>query len=305
MSATSLPRYAGRRTSSDDHQYYPEPEALKPNYLPSEPLIEVVNMAIQLGRPLLLEGEPGCGKTTLARHVAWCIDAPYHEVHVKSTGKARDALYRFDTVRRLGDAQLAQALPAARARLENPREYVTFGPLGRAFLETKRPAVVLIDEVDKADTDYPNDLLLELDRMEFHIPETEPSDEPYRARLKPLVIITSNREKELPPAFLRRCLYHYIEFPRTSEDLKRIVEVHDLRLSSAFLDAALVRFLELRDELSRPGSSVSKLPDVAELLDWLRALREFGDSIGPQDLETSLPASYALLKSRRDRSSLA
>jgi MoxR-like ATPase len=240
-------------------------------YLPDNKLVEAVNLAIALERPLLLKGEPGCGKTKLARAVAYELDLPYEAWYVKSTSRARDGLYTYDAVGRLRDAQLAASNvdEEAAERAKNSTSYVQPGPLGRAF-ENKQRTVVLIDEIDKADIDFPNDLLLELDEQRFIVEETK---QEVRAKASPIVFITSNDEKDLPDAFLRRCLFHYVKFPEKS-DLIKIVKSRfpfpDPRLT--LLDTIIDRFINLRDEMEKDKGNAGKKVSTSELMDWINML---------------------------------
>ena len=258
------------------------------SYVATDDLKVAVNAAITLERPLLVKGEPGTGKTVLAAEVARAIGAPMIEWHVKSTTKAQHGLYEYDAVARLRDSQLGEA------RVHDIRNYILKGKLWEAFDSEVRP-VLLIDEIDKADIEFPNDLLLELDRMEFHVYETR---ETVKARHRPVIMITSNNEKELPDAFLRRCFFHYIRFP-DEETMRRIVEVHYPGIKQALVKAALAAFFEVREI---PG--LKKKPSTSELLDWLKLL--VAEDIPPEVLrsrenKTVLPPLYgALLKSEQD-----
>jgi MoxR-like ATPase len=283
---TRLPFYEGR--DSEGEPYLPGPE-----------LVEAVRVAQRLGRPLLLKGEPGCGKTRLAKAVARELYAAdpagpaYFEWHVKSTSRARDGLYVFDALRRLSEAQIAVARGAD---LPPAERYIRLGPLGEAFL-SERQAVVLIDEIDKADIDFPNDLLIELDERRFVIEETGTEQ---RARHPPLVFITSNDERDLPDAFLRRCVFHYVEFPAPAA-LRRIVEAHLPGLRADILEAALARFQDLRGRMVREKNEGGKRAGTSELLDWLRVLGAYpGDEVLAR-LERELPFAGVLLKSREDQ----
>ncbi|EKE45130.1 AAA family ATPase [Oceaniovalibus guishaninsula JLT2003] len=257
------------------------------SYVATQDLTVAVNAAIALERPLLVKGEPGTGKTELARQVAAALDLPMIEWHVKSTTRAQQGLYEYDAVSRLRDSQLGDA------RVHDVANYIRPGKLWEAFVADTR-TVLLIDEIDKADIEFPNDLLQELDRMEFHVYET---GQTIRARQRPIVIITSNNEKELPDAFLRRCFFHYIRFP-DMETLKRIVAVHHPGIKDALLTTALTQFLELRDQ---PG--LKKKPSTSEVLDWLKLL--LAEDLTAEDLRqkgtSALPRLHgALLKTEQD-----
>jgi len=256
-------------------------------YVATDELTHAVNAAVTLERPLLVKGEPGTGKTELARQVARALGLPLLEWHVKSTTKAQQGLYEYDAVSRLRDSQLGDK------RVSDVAHYIRKGMLWRAF-EAAGKVVLLIDEIDKADIEFPNDLLQELDRMEFHVHET---GETVRARHRPVVIITSNNEKELPDAFLRRCFFHYIRFP-DMETLRRIVEVHHPGIREALLTAALTQFFELREA---PG--LKKKPSTSEVLDWLKLI--LAEDLSPEDLRRDgrslLPKLHgALLKTEQD-----
>ncbi len=256
-------------------------------YVATDELAVAVNAAVMLERPLLVKGEPGTGKTELARQVAAVLTLPLTEWHVKSTTKAREGLYEYDAVSRLRDSQLGEA------RVHDVRNYIRKGRLWQAF-EAETRVVLLIDEIDKADIEFPNDLLQELDRMEFTVEET---GELVRARHRPVVIITSNNEKELPDAFLRRCFFHYIRFP-DMDTLKAIVRVHFPDIRDRLLTAALVQFFELRET---PG--LKKKPSTSEVLDWLRLI--LAEDLAPEDLRAEpgavLPKLHgALLKTEAD-----
>jgi MoxR-like ATPase len=257
-------------------------------YVAPPELTLAVNAAVTLSRPLLVKGEPGTGKTQLAQEVARALDAPLFEWHVKSTSKAQHGLYEYDAVSRLRDSQLGDA------RVQDIANYIVPGMLWRAF-ESERRAVLLIDEIDKADIEFPNDLLRELDRMEFYVYETQ---QLVRARHRPVVFITSNNEKELPDAFLRRCFFHYIRFP-DPETMERIVAVHHPGLKKALLAEALAAFYRIRE---MPG--LKKKPSTSELLDWIKLL--VAEDIEPaalraDDAKAAIPPLYgALLKNEQD-----
>jgi len=256
-------------------------------YVATEDLTLAVNAAITLERPLLVKGEPGTGKTELARQVSAGLGLPMIEWHVKSTTRAQQGLYEYDAVSRLRDSQLGDA------RVHDVRNYIRRGKLWEAFERDDR-CVLLIDEIDKADIEFPNDLLQELDRMEFHVYET---GETVRARQRPIVIITSNNEKELPDAFLRRCFFHYIRFPNM-ETMKKIVEVHHPGIKSQLLTAALTQFYELREQ-----QGLKKKPSTSEVLDWLKLL--LAEDLSAEDLKrdgaAALPRLHgALLKNEQD-----
>lgn len=265
-------------------------------YLPSEELVEAVNLAIFLEkRPLLIKGDPGCGKTRLASAIAYELGLPYESWHVKSTSRARDGLYVFDAIHRLHDAQLAQTGTSDGKKLADLNNYVRMGPLGRAFMNEKR-TVVLIDEIDKADIDFPNDLLLELDEQRFQIEET---NEYIKAKYPPIVIITSNDEKDLPDAFLRRCLFHYIEFP-SPEKLIDIINVHFTSPQPDVVRAAVERFLQLRWEMEQQKGKAGKKVSTSELLDWFAVLSRHPKDKALTLLNGELPYPDVLLKSWED-----
>jgi MoxR-like ATPase len=257
-------------------------------YVATEDLMMAVNAAITLERPLLIKGEPGTGKTMLAMEVARALERPLIQWHIKSTSKAQQGLYEYDAVSRLRDSQLGDG------RVHDIANYIKRGPLWEAF-ESASPSVVLIDEVDKADIEFPNDLLRELDRMEFYVYETQ---QLVHAQHRPTIIITSNNEKELPDAFLRRCFFHYIKFP-DRDTMEKIVAVHYPNIKKQLLREALEAFFEVRDV---PG--LKKKPSTSELLDWLKLL--MAEDISPevlrsQDQHKIIPPLHgALLKNEQD-----
>src|SRR6202171_4045903 len=257
-------------------------------YVATDDLKVAVNAAITLERPLLVKGEPGTGKTVLALEIAKALGAPLMEWHVKSTTKAMQGLYEYDAVSRLRDSQLGDA------RVQDIRNYIKRGKLWDAFVADERP-VLLIDEIDKADIEFPNDLLLELDRMEFFVYET---GENIKAKLRPIVMITSNNEKELPDAFLRRCFFHYIKFP-DNDTMRAIIEVHFPGIKQRLVAEALKLFYEIRDV---PG--MKKKPSTSELLDWVKLLLK--EDMTPEMLRERDPQNLtpplhgALLKNEQD-----
>ncbi len=251
-------------------------------YLTNEGLRAAVDCALALERPLLVKGEPGTGKTLLAQAIAGALGLPLLTWNVKSTSRAQDGLYVYDTVQRLYDSRFGDG------DVKDIRHYIKLGPLGQAFAAPER-RVLLIDEVDKADLEFPNDLLHELDRMRFVIAETK---EEIVARERPVVVITSNAEKELPDAFLRRCVFHFIEFP-DRELMARIVRVHHPTLETKLLERALSSFYALRDT-----QGLRKKPSTSELIDWIAALRRAG--LSSPDLEKGLPFLGVLLKREQD-----
>jgi MoxR-like ATPase len=252
------------------------------SYLTSPALQSAVNCALALERPLLVKGEPGTGKTLLADAIASALGTKLLTWNVKSTTRAQDGLYLYDTVQRLYDSRFGDG------DVRDIRRYIRFGPLGEAFRSSER-VVLLIDEVDKADLEFPNDLLHELDRMRFRILET---DEEVEARHRPVVVVTSNNEKELPDAFLRRCVFHFIDFP-DRELMERIVRVHHPKLDEVLTEQALDVFYQLRD-LTR----LRKRPSTSELVDWLAVLKSAG--VKELKLDEALPFVGALLKREQD-----
>jgi MoxR-like ATPase len=257
-------------------------------YIATDDLMMAVNAAVTLGRPLLIKGEPGTGKTQLAQEIARSLARPMYEWHVKSTSKAQQGLYEYDAVSRLRDSQLGDV------RVHDIANYILKGSLWEAFESVTQP-VLLIDEIDKADIEFPNDLLRELDRMEFYVYETR---QLVKARHRPIIVITSNNEKELPDAFLRRCFFHYIRFPDEAT-MQRIVEVHYPGLKKELLAQALGSFFQVRET---PG--LKKKPSTSELLDWIKLL--VAEDIDPevlrsQDPKKTLPILHgALLKNEQD-----
>jgi MoxR-like ATPase len=257
-------------------------------YVTTDDLKIAVNAAITLERPLLIKGEPGTGKTVLALEVAKALKAPLIEWHIKSTTKAQQGLYEYDAVTRLRDSQLGDE------RVKDIRNYIKQGKLWTAFSSPERP-VLLIDEIDKADIEFPNDLLQELDRMEFFVYET---GETIKAQQRPIVMITSNNEKELPDAFLRRCFFHYIKFP-DQQTMREIIEVHFPNLKGRLVQEALKIFYDVREV---PG--IKKKPSTSELLDWIKLL--LNEDIGPETLRETDPRKLipplhgALLKNEQD-----
>jgi MoxR-like ATPase len=257
-------------------------------YVATDDLMMAVNAAITLGRPLLVKGEPGTGKTMLAEEVSKALGRPLIQWHIKSTTKARQGLYEYDAVSRLRDSQLGDD------RVHDIANYIVKGKLWEAFAAEQQP-VLLIDEIDKADIEFPNDLLQELDRMEFYVYETQ---ELVKARQRPIIVITSNNEKELPDAFLRRCFFHYIRFP-DKETMENIVKVHFPDLKKRLLNDALEAFFEIREV---PG--LKKRPSTSELLDWIKLL--VAEDIPPEALRSDdqrkiiPPLHGALLKNEQD-----
>ena len=252
------------------------------SYVASRELMETVNIAVALQKPLLIKGEPGTGKTMLAQAVAEALHKKLIIWNVKSTTKAQDGLYVYDVVQRLYDSQFGNA------GVDDIGKYIKLGKLGEAFSSDEQ-VVLLIDEIDKADLEFPNDLLWELDRMEFYIPETK---ETVKARQRPIVIITSNAEKELPDAFLRRCVFHYIDFP-DQEQMEAILRVHFGQLEEHLVQQALAAFYWLREL-----RGIEKKPSTSELVDWLRALVAGG--VDPERITREIPFAGVLLKKDKD-----
>src|SRR5471032_1180401 len=257
-------------------------------YIAHEELMAAVNAAVVLSRPLLIKGEPGTGKTLLANEIARALEKPFFEWHIKSTTKAQQGLYEYDAVSRLRDSQLGDP------RVKDIHNYIVKGVLWQAFT-SETPCALLIDEIDKADIEFPNDLLRELDRMEFHVYETK---ETIRAIQRPVVFITSNNEKDLPDAFLRRCFFHYIKFPEAST-MQQIVDVHFPGIKQELLAAALKSFYDVRN---LPG--LKKKPSTSELLDWLKLLLAEdipASALQSKDDKVSIPPLIgALLKNEQD-----
>lgn len=256
------------------------------DYVVADELKNAVNVSIALEKPLLIKGEPGTGKTMLAKAISDGLDKELVIWNIKSTTKAQDGLYVYDTVQRLYDSQFGEGDVA------DIKKYIKLGKLGEAFTSEKQ-VVLLIDEIDKADLEFPNDLLWELDQMEFYIPETK---ETIKTKVRPIVIITSNAEKELPDAFLRRCIFHYIAFP-DAEKMEEIVNVHYPDIDRKLLNLAMDKFYEIRDM-----NELQKKPSTSELLDWLQALALSGISL--KKLEEELPFLGVLLKKNQDMDTL-
>ncbi len=265
--------------SRDEERLYQGTE----EYIASEELQKAVNVALAIERPLLLKGEPGTGKTLLAASIARSLQRPLLRWNVKSTTHAQEGLYVYDTIQRLNDSRFGDG------DVKDIKRYIKLGKLGEAFV-SEAPVVVLIDEIDKADLDFPNDLLAELDEMRFYIPETQ---EEIVTRHRPMVVITSNAEKELPDAFLRRCVFHYIEFPKL-DFMVQIVKVHFPDLEKRLLEAALQKFYEIRS-----WTHLRKPPSTSELIDWIQALLSMGIS-SKELLEGIPPLLGCLIKKNED-----
>ena len=251
-------------------------------YVASQDLLSTVNIAMALEKPLLIKGEPGTGKTKLAEAISHALGKKLIIWNIKSTTKAQDGLYVYDVVQRLYDSQFGTH------GVDDIAHYIKLGKLGEAFSADEQ-VVLLIDEIDKADIEFPNDLLWELDQMEFNIPET---GETIKAKNRPIVIITSNAEKELPDAFLRRCIFHYIEFPN-KEQMAEIIKVHFDKLDDKLVSQAMAAFYMIRDM-----RGIDKKPSTSELIDWIRALSVSG--VDPEKIESSIPFAGVLLKKDKD-----
>jgi MoxR-like ATPase len=269
---------------------FPRLRVTREPYVADPSLVEAVNVAIALGRPLLLQGDPGCGKTRLANAVAFVLGLPLEEAYIKSTSRAQDLLYTFEAVRQLYDAQTGKLAV-------DPARYLRLGPLGRAIARAGlgRRSVVLLDEIDKADIDFPNDLLWELDRLEFRVPEVENRRyhvPPDQAALRPIVIVTHNEEKPLPNAFLRRCVFHHIEFPVERSFLRRLLEAHGHTARTMLTEHAIDILLQLRK------LELAKRPGLSELLDWVGYLEAVEAPLEELD---RLPYLGILLKQRADQ----
>ncbi len=252
------------------------------DYVVTKELMNAVNVSIALEKPLLIKGEPGTGKTMLADSISKALDMKLIIWSIKSTTKAQEGLYMYDTVQRLYDSQFGEG------DVSNIKQYIKLGKLGEAFTSDEQ-VILLIDEIDKADLEFPNDLLWELDKMEFYINETK---ETIRTKRRPIVIITSNAEKELPDAFLRRCIFHYIEFP-DKEKMKEIVKVHYGDINAALLEQAMEAFYKIRQM-----KDIQKLPSTSELLDWLQALMISG--VDTETIVKEIPYVGVLLKKNQD-----
>ena len=294
----------------DKQKVHPDSPQDREPYIASKELIQAVNLAIFLRRPLLIEGEAGCGKTKLAAAVAYELGLPYYRWNIRSTTKAQEGLYEYNAILRLHDVQTQKSeFQANQGDLDrdpsNPKHYRTFGAIGKAFENTEYPSVILIDEIDKAEVDFPNDLLTVLDEpWSFEIRETgEVREKAIQATHKPIVIITSNKEKgNLPAPFLRRCLYYYISFPNTAEELQQIVNKHyevqnETKPEEKLIKAVTERFIKLHQD-----TSLFKLPGTSEMLDWLKALHSFDETDFIEQLTATeaIPYRELLFKLRQD-----
>ncbi|MBX7149919.1 MoxR family ATPase [bacterium] len=252
------------------------------DYIAAPELQEVVNASLAIGRPLLLKGEPGTGKTVLATSIAKSLGRPLLRWNIKSSTKAQEGLYMYDTVQRLNDSRFGEG------DVSDIKRYIKLGKMGEAFV-SKEPVVLLIDEIDKADLEFPNDLLAEIDEMRFYINETK---EEIKAIHRPMVVITSNAEKELPDAFLRRCVFHFIEFPNP-EMMAEIIKVHFPDIKGKLMELAIKKFYAIRS-----ATNLRKPPSTSELIDWLHALISMG--VEMKDIENSIPMLGVLLKKEED-----
>ena len=292
------PHFKYRGDGQKPEKRHPDSPQQPEPYLPSPELVKAVNLAIFVGRPLLLEGEAGSGKSRLAYSVAYELGLPLYVWSVRSTSKAEEGLYTYDALLRLYDVQTAKDLPGKTLERDpnDPKQYRYFGELGKAFILEDCPAVVLIDEIDKADIDFPNDLLNVLDEpRSFRIPET---GETITAKHNPIVIITSNKEKgNLPAPFLRRCVYFYLAFPDKIEELKKIIDIH-FKIEDELLNSASSRFLQIR------ATKLHKKPGTSEFIDWIKALNEFDSTAYPakklEDPNLEVPYQELLFKLRAD-----
>lgn len=291
----SKPTYTGESQLKLGESISNTKEVIYP-YIPSKELANAVNLSIFLNRPLLLKGEPGCGKTRLAYDVAQELRIDIYPWYVKSTSRAQDGLYTYDTVGRLRDAQLASTGILDIDKLKPPADYIKWGPVGKAFQSASR-SVLLIDEIDKADIDFPNDLLRELDQKQFSVDEI---DKTVSAKSKPIVIITSNDEKDLSDAFLRRCIFHYLEFPGR-ERLFNIVNCWFPDSPAFLVQRAVERFCLLRKEMESQKGDSGKKVSTSELIDWFRVLNESSEEEAIRALQEDLPYPELLLKSREDQ----
>lgn len=313
VQSKQLIKYTGKKRPKPGQIDEKTGESLYP-YIPDQELIDAVNFAITLKRPLLLEGEPGGGKSQLARAVAYDLGLPYKYYCAKSTSKIDDLLYQFDTIGRLRDAQLAAFMSDTneQAKIKNPRTYINLGPLGEAFLDSSqenKPTVVLIDEIDKADTDFPNDLLEVLENKLFPIKELHGQkvfDIPDVIKADPdnmpIIIIASNSEKKLSNAFLRRCLYYYVELP-DEQRLQDIIKARFPKYNGELLDQALEIFMKLRRtmETNKEERESTKIISTSEWIDWCELIKNYSETFTKQLKAGNLPFSQVLLKNQKDR----